>query len=233
MKAVVLAVAVAANMMPAMKDIARSFQDKTGVQVTLTQGASGKFAAQIENGAPFDVFVSADTGYPDALAKKGLVDGKPRVYADGTLILWSLTGVDVSKGLSVLSDPSVKAIAVADPKTAPYGRQAVAALKAAGIYDAVSSKLVYGDSISQVNQFIGSKSADAGFAARSIVETPKWKGKGSWAPVDPKLYSPIEQAVVVLKASKDLKAARRLRDYLLGPAGRAALKRYGYALPPR
>lgn len=231
MKALILSVAVAANMMPVMQALKPGFEKRTGIQLALTPGASGKFAAQIESGAPFDLFVSADQSFPEALAGKGLASGKPAVYAYGTLILWSLSGADVNGGVEGLKSPAVKKIAVADPKTAPYGRAAVEALKKAGVYEAVESKLVYGESISQVNQFITSKAADVGFAARSIVETDDWKGKGAWAPVDPKLYAPIGQSLLVLKAAKNQAGAKKLRSYILGAKGRAVLKRFGYSLP--
>lgn len=226
-----LAVAVAANMMPAMEEIGRGFTADTGVELALTPGASGKFAAQIGGGAPFDLFVSADMDYPDTLFKEGLCAAKTDRYAVGTLILWTLKDVDLSKGLTALSGPGVKKIAVADPKTAPYGKQAVAALKAAGLYDRLADRLVYGDSLAQVNQFVASQAADVGFAARSIVEAKDWKGKGRWVEVDPKLYTPIDQGLVVLKRAAANTAAKKLRDFILGKKGRAVLKSYGYRLP--
>lgn len=230
-----LSVAVAANMMPAMEELAKGFKADAGVDLALTPGASGKFAAQIENGAPYDAFVSADMDYPRKLFKDGFAAGEPDLYAVGTLILWTLKDLDLSKGLAVLTDPAVKAVAVADPATAPYGKQAVAALKAAGLYDAVSRKLVYGDSLAQTNQFVTSKAADAGFVARSLAETARWKGKGRWLEVDRKLYTPIDQGLVLLKtrSGKPRAAAVALRDYVLGKKGRAALARYGYSLPPK
>lgn len=226
-----LAVAVAANMMPAMTRIAAAYRKASGQAVVLTPGASGAFAAQLMNGAPFDLFVSADMGYPRALEQKGLTAGKTRLYGRGTLILWSLSGLDVSRGLSVLEDSAVAHVAVADPRTAPYGKAAVAALKAAGLYDAVEPKLVYAQNISQVNQFIVSKAVSAGFAARSAVASDKWRGRGSWKAVDPELYAPIDQGLVVLKGPRS-RRAERLARFILGPEGRAVLKRYGYALPP-
>jgi molybdate transport system substrate-binding protein len=228
-----ISVAVAANMMPAMEDIRKGFEADTGVRLALTPGASGKFVAQIANGAPYDVFISADMEYPRKLFADGFAAGAPDRYAVGTLILWTLADVDVSAGLGVLARPAVKTVAVADPKTAPYGRQAVAALKAAGLYEAVSGKLVYGDSLAQVNQFVASKAADAGFVARSLAETEQWKGKGRWVEVDRKLYAPIDQGLVVLKnaSGKDRRGADALRAYILGDKGRAVLRRYGYLLP--
>jgi molybdate transport system substrate-binding protein len=230
-RAETLSVAVAANMAPAMEDIRQGFRAETGVELALTPGASGKFAAQIANGAPFDLFVSADMDYPRKLFKDGLAAGQPERYAVGSLILWTLKDVDLSKGLAALTEPSFKKIAVADPQTAPYGRQAVAALKAAGLYAQVSGKLVYGESLAQADQFVASQAADAGLVARSIVETRPWKGKGRWVEVDRRFYEPIEQGLVVLKPGADKRSARRLRDYILGKKGRAILRRYGYGLP--
>lgn len=232
MKNIVLAVAVAANMMPAMDEIAREFYAQTGVELALTPGSSGKFVAQIQNGAPFDVFVSADMEFPEALAKDGFTDGPAVCYAHGSLILWSLRGADVSS-LKALDNSKTKKIAVADPKLAPYGRAAVEALKKAGVYDTIEKKLVYGESLSQVNQFVTSKAADAGLTARSIVETAQWRGKGVWTAVDPALHAPIDQGLVVTKlgAKRNPQLSRRLKDLLLGPTGRKILKKYGYSVP--
>lgn len=228
-----LSIAVAANMMPAMEDIRRSFLAETGVDLVLTPGASGKFVPQIENGAPFDLFLSADMEFPERLYRDGFTASEPDRYASGTLVLWSLKKIDLSKGLSALKDASVAKIALADPMTAPYGKQAEAALKASGIRDAVSAKLVYGESLGQVDQFIAARAADVGFTSRSTVESARWKGKGSWAEIDRKLYAPIDQGLVILThvSKSDPESARRLRSYILGTKGRAVLKRYGYLLP--
>ncbi|MBI2385690.1 MAG: molybdate ABC transporter substrate-binding protein [Elusimicrobia bacterium] len=228
-----LSVAVAANMMPVMEEIRPGFLAETGVDLVLTPGASGKFVAQIENGSPFDLFVSADMEFPEKLFQDGFAAAKPDRYATGTLILWTLKKMDLSQGLSALKDASIVKIALADPVTAPYGRQAEAALKASGVHDAVSAKLVYGESLGQANQFITTRAADAGFTARSIVETAQWKDKGVWVEVDQALYTPIDQGLVILKhgARNNPKLSRRLRNYILGPKSRAVLKRYGYLLP--
>jgi molybdate transport system substrate-binding protein len=228
-----LSVAVAANMMPVMEELRRGFLAESGVDLVLMPGASGKFVPQIENGAPFDLFLSADMEFPERLYRDGFAAAKPDRYARGTLILWTLGKIDLSKGLSGLEDASVVKIALADPRTAPYGRQAETALKAAGVRDAVSAKLVYGESLGQVNQFITTRAADVGFTSRSAVETPEWKGKGAWREVDRSLYTPIDQGLVILArgARSGGRAARRLRSYILGAKGRAVLKRYGYLLP--
>lgn len=228
-----LSVAVAANMLPVMEDIRRGFRAETGVDLILTPGASGKFVPQIENGAPFDLFLSADMEFPEKIFRDGFAAAKPDRYAIGTLILWTLGTRDLSQGLAALKDSTVVKIALADPRTAPYGRQAEAALKASGVYDAVSAKLVYGESLGQVNQFITLRAAEIGFTARSIVETPQWRNKGVWVEVDRALYTPIDQGLAILAhgARNEPKLSRLLRDYILGPKGRAVLKRYGYLLP--
>lgn len=227
-----LAVAVAANMMTAMRQIAPDFKAESGVELQLTQGSSGRFAAQIRGGAPFDVFISADMDYPRAVEAAGLAGGPATPYAYGQLIVWTMGAADVSS-LKALAGSDGK-IAIADPRLAPYGRAAVEALKNAGVYDAVEGRLVYGESVSQVNQFIASGAAAAGLTARSIVETDEWRGKGRWTAVDSSLHAPIEQGLIVTKTGRERapEAARSLRAYLLGPKGRAVLEKEGYLLPP-
>lgn len=177
---------------------------------------------QIKNGAPFDFFISADMDFPETIFRDGFAAAKPDRYATGTLIVWTLKKLDLSKGHSALTDAQIKRIALADPRTSPYGRQAAAALKAAGLIDAVSAKLVYGESLGQVNQFITSRAADAGFTARASVETAGWKDKGSWAEVDRKLFAPIDRGLVVLsygarKIPHALPAPARLHSRAGGP----------------
>ena len=151
-----LTVAVAANARYPFEGIKAVFEKQNGVTVKSVIGSSGKFVTQIENGAPFDVFLSADMEYPEALAKSGFTADIPKIYAYGTLILWTLADIDLSKGIAVLTENSVHKIAIASPDTAPYGRQAVNALKHYGLYEKVAEKLVYGESVTQVNQFISS-----------------------------------------------------------------------------
>ena len=224
-----LTIAVAANMMPAMESL-RDFREQTGVELTLVSGSSGKFAAQIREGAPFDVFVSADTQYPDLLAAQGHADGAPVLYGHGSLVLWTLRDLDVAKGFSLVG--AAAKIAVADPKVSPYGRAAVAALKSAGVYEKASPKLVYGEAVSQVNSFITTKAADFGLTAKSVVLAPGMRGVGRWAEVDPALYEPIAQSLVVLKkGARDNPALCRLFvAFMTGPKARATLPRLGYRL---
>ena len=228
-----LTVAVAANVQYAFEELKTEFQQETGIIINPIIGASGKFTAQIENGAPFDVFLSADMDYPQALAKKGLTYSAPKIYAYGTLVIWTLNDIDLSKGIEVVADPNVKKVAIASPQTAPYGRQSVNALNFYKLYSKISEKLVYGESIAQTNQFITSKAADIGFTAKSVVLAPKIKDQGKWIEVDKKAYEPIAQGVVILKqAQKDnLEAAQKFFDFLFSDKAVQIFKKYGYILP--
>ena len=146
-----LTIAVAANVQYPFEELESIFEKETGITVEPVIGSSGKLTAQIENGAPFDILISADTDYPEALHEKGLTYNDPTVYGYGRLVIWTMNDLDLSQGIDVSTDAGVRKIAIASPKTAPYGRQAVNALKFYGVYDEVLGKLVYGESIAQVN----------------------------------------------------------------------------------
>lgn len=228
-----ITVAVAANVQYTFEEIKSEFEKETGINIKTIVGSSGKFTAQIENGAPFDVFLSADMDYPMTLAKEGLTFNDPKIYAYGTLVLWTLNDMDLSSGLGVLNDPAVKKIAVAVPNTAPYGRQAVNALKHEDLYELVNKKLVYGESIAQVNQFITTQAADIGFTAKSVVLAANMKDKGHWIEVSQDAYDPIAQGAVILKhAEKEhLDEAKTFFDFLYSEKAGEIFKRYGYVLP--
>jgi molybdate transport system substrate-binding protein len=225
-------VACASNMQPAMEEIKTAFE-KTGDRMRPVYGSSGKFTSQIKNGAPFDVFVSADMDYPESLFVWKYAVDKPKVYAYGKLVLWSLKPGLVEKGIAGLTDAGIKKIAVADPRLAPYGRESVRAMKNAGVYDAVSSRLVYGDNISQTAQYIVTGAADIGFTAKSIVLSPQMKDKGTWADVDSTLYSVIAQGVVVCRygADNNPEVSEKFVSFLLGTEARNIMKQFGYLLP--
>ena len=164
-----LKVASAANLQGVIQEIGASFEQQSGIKIIPIMGSSGKLTTQIENGAPFDLFLSADIKYPQVLFKEGLTLQDPKVYAYGILVLWTLKNIDVNKGMEVLKSPQVKRIALANPQLAPYGRETINALKSAKLYTDVQKKLVYGESINQTNDFIISQSADVGFTSKSIV----------------------------------------------------------------
>jgi molybdate transport system substrate-binding protein len=229
-------VAAAADLRFAMDELVAAW---TGAGHTTTvepvYGSSGTFFAQISQGAPFDVFMSADAAYPRELERAGLAPtGGTRVYAIGQIVVWvpSASPLDVARrGLEVLTDPSVRKVAIANPEHAPYGRAAVAALRAAGVLEAVEQRLVLGENVSQAAQFVESGGADAGVIALSLALAPTMRDRGRFAIVPIDSYPRLEQGAVVLSATADPAAAGAFLDFVLGPDGRAVLDRYGFLLP--
>ena len=224
-----VSVAVAANVQFAMEPLKTQFEKETGIKVNVTISSSGKFTAQIEQGAPYDIFVSADVSYPLELYKKKLTVDTPKVYAEGMLVLWTQRN-DIKPSIKGLSGKEIKKIAIANPKLAPYGVAAEEALKYYNMYDEVKNKLVFGESIAQTNQYITSMAADIGFTAKSVVLSKELKGKGSWIDIDKKAYSPIAQAAVILKhgREKNASASQKFYNYLYSDNAKAILKEYGY-----
>ncbi len=228
-----LTVAVAANLKYAFDDLAVEFRKETGIEVQGVFSSSGKITAQVMNGAPFDVFISADTEFPNALYKDGFAVFRPKVYAYGVLVLWTRKEFDLSKGLPLLTDANIQKIAIANPKLAPYGQAAMQALESAKLDKAVEPKLVYGESITQAMQFVDSGAADIGFVAKSLVSAPELTGKGKWIDVPKTSYQPIAQAVVVLKHSAETQSesAHKFVNFLFTPKARAIFSKFGYGLP--
>jgi molybdate transport system substrate-binding protein len=225
--------AAASDLTYAMNEIAGNFQSATGCTVRLSMGSSGNFLTQIENGAPFDIFFSADVAYPKKLEAEGLAaPGSTYVYAIGKIVLWTRNDsrVDVSKGFSALRDPAVQKIAIANPAHAPYGRAAEEALRHSGVYEAVKDRLVLGENISQAAEFVESGNADAGILALSLVVSPAMKDKGRAWNIPENFYSPIQQGAVVVRAAANPQGARQFLDYIKLPATAALLERYGFAL---
>jgi molybdate transport system substrate-binding protein len=206
------------------------------ITVEPTYGSSGNFFAQISEGAPFDVLFSADAEYPRALEEAGVAaSGSTRLYAIGQIVVWVPLGspLDIeSHGIEELADPSARAVAIANPEHAPYGRAAVAAMRAAGVYDAVEPRLVLGENVSQAAQFVESGNADAGVIALSLALAPPLVEEGRYVIVPIDSYPRIEQGAVVLDAAVDPDAAHAFLDFVLGPRGRAVLDRYGFMPPP-
>jgi molybdate transport system substrate-binding protein len=228
-----LTVAVAANVQYAFDDLRAAFGKQTGILIKPLYASSGKITAQIQNGAPFDLFVSADMEYPEALHRAGWAVSAPKVYAYGVLVLWSMKDIDLPKGLALLADNSIRKVALPNPQVAPYGREALRALQSAKLAEIVVPKLVYGESIGQASQYIYSGSVDAGFTAKSVVLSPEMQGKGKWVEVDPKLYTPIAQGAVMLKHgyATHPKETQLFFDFLFSDPARAIFTRYGYRLP--
>ncbi len=220
-------VSAAANTQFAIKDIIKKFKQKNPqINIKLIISSSGKLANQIANGAPYDVFISADTKYPQFLYNLHKTAGKPKIYAYGILVLWS-----IKKDLHSIYDitkPDIRKIAVANPKLAPYGRETIKVLKYYNIYSKVRYKIVFGESIAQASQYIIKGLVDAGFTAKSIVLAPSLKDKGSWIEIDQKAYDPIAQAAVLINNDKEAKA---FFDFLFSQEAKKILKRYGYKVP--
>ncbi len=229
-----LKVAAAADLTFAFKDVAARFQSQTGNHLKLTFGSSGNFFAQVQNGAPFDLFFSADVDYPKRLEAAGLAEpGTIYEYASGKLVLWVPNGskIDLSRGLSALLDPGIRKIAIANPQHAPYGAAAVAAMRHDGIYDKIKDKLVLGENISQTAQFVQSRNADVGILALSLAVAPAMKDKGRYVEIPGTDYPPIIQAGVILKSSRSKELANQFLKFLKQPDTVALMEQYGFSVP--
>lgn len=228
-----LTIAVAANVKFVFDELKAEFRKSTGIEAVGVFASSGKINAQINSGAPYDVFMSADMEFPQVLHKEGFAVTPPRVYARGVLVLWSLQPLDMSEGLRVLTNPAVKKVAMANPRLAPYGREAMRALDYFKLRAAVEPKLIYGESIAQVNQYIDTKSVEIGFTAKSVVLAPQMQGRGKWIEVPRESYQPIEQGVVMLKhgAETNAVAAKQFMEFIMSEKARGILQKFGYILP--
>ncbi|MFM7022088.1 MAG: molybdate ABC transporter substrate-binding protein [Flavobacteriales bacterium] len=223
-----ITIAVAANAQYALKALETQYEKETGKQIELIVGSSGKLTAQIKEGAPFDIFISADMDFPNQLHKGNLTLAAPKTYAYGSLVLWSAV-IEDGLLMNTLLSTNVKSIAIANPKLAPYGVAAVDVMNYYKLYEKVEKKIVYGESISQVNQYITSKTADVGFTAKSVVMSPEMQGKGRWIDIDKKAYKPIEQGAVLLKHAIGNKTdAEAFYNYLYSTKAKNIFKKYGY-----
>ncbi|WP_297440685.1 molybdate ABC transporter substrate-binding protein [Sulfurimonas sp.] len=229
-----LNIAVAANVGYAINDLVTAFNKthpSTKVQITL--GGSGKLTAQINRGAPYDILMSANMKYPQSLYKTGQGASKPRVYAQGALALFSAKVRDFSQGINIVKNKDIHRIAIANPKTAPYGKASVQALQNAKLYEAVKSKFIYGESIAQTVAF-SVTAADLGFIAKSALYSDKmqaYKENKNWIALDTKLYTPIKQGIIILKRAKTNTAAKAFYDFISSTQAQKIFQRYGYTLP--
>lgn len=223
-------VAVAANFAVPFAAISKVFTQATGDRVVVSIGSTGKLYAQIRNGAPFQVFLAADMRRPDKLVAEGLaVAGSAHPYAIGRLILWS-PSLDVSDGAKVLSGPGIHHVAMANPKTAPYGAAAMQALAHLGLTDALRPKLVQAENIAQAYQFVASGNAEVGFVAASQLKGNKAPAGFSW-PVPAGMYDPIRQGRCLLKTGAGNPAAQALITFLASKSAAAIIRRFGYGVP--
>jgi molybdate transport system substrate-binding protein len=229
-----LAVAAASDLQQVLPGLAARFERETSRRVTLTFGSSGNFFSQIQNGAPFDLFFSADVDYPRRLEAAGLAEpGTLQPYAIGRLVLYASTtsALDLGRGLAVLTDARVRRIAIANPEHAPYGRAAVAALTHERLYEQLRAKLVLGENVSQAAQFVQSGNAEAGLLALSLALAPALRASGTYVDVPASFYPSIEQAAVVIRASRSQNAARQFLAFLGRPEIVQIMKDAGF-LPP-
>lgn len=231
-----VSVAAAANLIYALDALNAQFKRSTPeLAVTTTTAASGTLFAQIQNGAPFDVFLSADTDYPRRVVAAGLGDAATlRTFATGRLVLWTTRPkLDVTDLAAAVRAPGTRKIAIAQPSAAPYGRAAQAALEQLGVWADARRKLVFGESVSQTAQFVETGNADAGFVAMSLVLSPNLTGKGRWQEVPPELYAsvPLDHAAVLTKRGTANPAAKRYLEFLASDAARKILRDFGYGVP--
>ena len=223
-----LKVAVAANLQSVIKVLQKDFAKKTGVHIEPIIGSSGNLVAQMRNGAPFDVFLSADMAFPKKLSDDGLALGAPAVYAFGSLVICSVQDLGFENWERVLLTPKIKKIAIGNPAIAPYGLAAQQALQHKGIYADITGKIVTGESISQVNTYITTGVVEVGFTTQSLVNDPANTTKLYWKGIDPKLYAPIEQGMVVLKSTTHKADAEKFFSYMRSAAAKKILEEYGY-----
>ena len=233
LQAKTITIAVAANVSYAIEELKTDFsQQYPDIRVRVILGSSGKLTAQIKNGAPYGLFMSANMKYPQALYKEKLAITKPLVYAQGALAYLSIKKRDFSQGISLLTDQSIRRIAIANPKTAPYGMAAFEALKNAKLLDKLNSKFIYGESISQTVSYAVT-AADIGLIAKSSLYSTRMSHfiKGvNWASVNPTLYTPIKQGIVLLKESKNSPEYRAFYDFILSESAKQIFKHYGYII---
>jgi molybdate transport system substrate-binding protein len=229
-----LVVAAASDLQTALPVVTAQFEKETGHHVIVTFGSSGNFFTQIQNGSPFDLFFSADIDYAKRLESAALVEPDSFYeYAVGRIVVWARrdSGIDMTRGLKIARDARIRKIAIANPEYAPYGRAAVAALKHEGLYEAVQSKIVLGENISQAAQFVESGNADVGIIALSLALAPKVKKIGVYADVPTGSYPPIEQAAVILKTSNNKTLAHDFLAFLKRPETARVLQTLGLETP--
>jgi len=227
-----LTIAAAADLKFAMEEIVAAFrQAHPGAAVETIYGSSGKFHTQILQGAPFDLFFSADIQFPRALAQQGLAASAVRPYALGRIVLWSAARDASRMTLADLADPKIRRIAIANPKHAPYGKRAEEALRAAGVWDKVQDRLVLGENIAQTAQFVQSGNADVGIIALALALNHELASRGGYALIDAKLHQPLEQGYIVTKRAAGNRLARQFADYMASAEARRVMVKYGFMLP--
>lgn len=225
-------VAAAADLKFALDEIVTTFkQANPGDEVDVIYGSSGKFHTQIQQGAPYDLYFSADIAFPRALAKKGFAASGVKPYALGRIVLWSASLDATQMTLASLTDPKITRIAIANPKHAPYGKRAEEALRSAGLWESVAPKLVYGENIAHTAQFVQTGNAQVGVIALALAMHPELARKGGYWLIPDNLHEPLEQGFIITRRAAGNALARRLADYMDSSAARAVMSRYGFMFP--
>ncbi|MFC3114729.1 molybdate ABC transporter substrate-binding protein [Cellvibrio fontiphilus] len=227
-----ITIAAAADLKFAMDELVATFKQQHATdEVEVIYGSSGKFYTQIQQGAPFDLYFSADIDYPRQLANLGLAGSAVTPHALGRLVLWSATRDASQMTLADLTDPAIKRIAIANPRVAPYGKRAVEALKQSGLWDKLEPKLVYGENIAQTAQFVQTGNAQIGIIALALAISPELASKGGYWLVPAELHAPLEQGFIITKRAENNGLASKFATYIESKAARAVMTRYGFALP--
>jgi molybdate transport system substrate-binding protein len=227
-------IAAASDLRFALDKLVAEFQARSDAKIRVSYGSSGQFEAQIRSGAPFDIFFSADRMYPERLMKEGLgVEGSLFTYAIGHIVLWAprASGIDVSRGFDVLTEPSIRHIAIANPEHAPYGQAALAALQSTGVYPQVKEKLVYGENVSQTLQYVKLRSADVGIVALSLALSPVASEDGHFWEIPAAWHPPLEQAALIIKTSAQPDLAWKFRRFFMQEDAKNILRAFGFAVP--
>lgn len=227
-----ITIAAAADLKFAMNEIVADFKKQhAGHEVEVVYGSSGKFFTQIQQGAPYDLYFSADIAYPRELANKGMAASAVRPYALGRIVLWS-NSMDAAKmTLASLADPRFSRIAIANPKHAPYGKRAEEALKALGLWEKLQPKFVYGENIAHTAQFVQTGNAQVGIIALSLALNPELAKQGGYYLIPDNLHNPLEQGFIITRRGARKPLVRQFADYMTSRPARAVMTRYGFGLP--
>lgn len=227
-----ITVAAAADLKFAMDEIVITFKKaNSGDEIDVIYGSSGKFHTQIQQGAPYDLYFSADISFPRELAKNGFSASEVKPYAFGRIVLWSASLDATKMTLSSLTDPKITRIAIANPKHAPYGKRAEEALRASNLWDQVEPKLVYGENISHTAQLVQTKNAQVGIIALALAINSELASKGGYWLIPDNMHEPLEQGFIITKEGANNALAKRFADYMGGKPARAVMTKYGFVLP--
>ena len=227
-----ITIAAAADLKFALDEIVMQFEKAHPADhVETIYGSSGKFQTQIRQGAPFDLYFSADIAYPRALKNEGFAASEAQPYAVGRIVLWSTSRDAGRMTLADLADPAIRKIAIANPKHAPYGKRAEEALKASGVWEKVEAKLVYGENVAQAAQFVQTGNAQAGIIALSLALSPELAKRGGYALISDKLHQPLEQGFIITRCAAGNPLAQAFARFMAGQEARTVITRYGFVLP--